>query len=323
MINPISMEAPDSTARIQVLQSTLGQLRLNNIATLDAITTHLTRLIDLTSADEAYVSSLAHSLAPCILRPRTENALTIEERHAYRLVRDLFDHKESIFGELKRQSSVTAAAAGAAARQRAVSSTDESSRRAAMEARQKAITERQRDKSPAPAARHRRDKSSDGGRFPVVVSPRVEQNRASMSGPAKRMSLDVPGSPMTPRTRDLTKQDEGEGPTNGDSVSDSANAAPSFAATAGPGPHIPPPMDDDSPIAGTPQSAGPVAATQEQDGINKSPSIKRSAAGSGARRLNRGGVGSVKERSGLRQASETLAESGHSGVELTDKPYDD
>ncbi len=43
--------SPDSSVssdtRISVLQSTLGQLRLANIATLDALTTHFTRLIEL------------------------------------------------------------------------------------------------------------------------------------------------------------------------------------------------------------------------------------------------------------------------------------
>lgn len=204
--NPIATESIDSAPRIKVLQSTLGQLRLNNIATLDAITNHFTRLIDLTSADDEYVAALAQTLAPCILRPRMVNALTMEERHPYRLIRDLFDHKESIFGELKRQasSSGSAPSASASQRSRAVSSTDESSRRAAMEARARAInSERQRAKSPAPTNRHRRDKSTDGGaaagnakplRFPVVASPRPESGRIPSVQVAKRGSLEVPGS---------------------------------------------------------------------------------------------------------------------------------
>ncbi|PHH70056.1 hypothetical protein CDD82_7360 [Ophiocordyceps australis] len=83
--------APDSTdaSRISVLQQTLSQLRLTNIATLDACMNHFTRLIELTSADEAYVTALAASLAPCILRPRQQTSLTMEEKHAARLVRDL------------------------------------------------------------------------------------------------------------------------------------------------------------------------------------------------------------------------------------------
>lgn len=199
--NPISDESADETPRIKVLQSTLGQLRLNNIATLDALTTHFTRLIDLTSADADFVAALAQTLAPCVLRPRLVNSLTMEERHPYRLVRDLFDHKEAIFGELKRQASAASGQSAQAARQRAVSSVDEGgSRRAAMEARAKAInSERQRAKSPAPTNRHRRDKSTDGshtpGRFPVVASPRPDGSTGRvMSMSAKRGSLEVPGS---------------------------------------------------------------------------------------------------------------------------------
>lgn len=176
--------------RIKVLQSTLGQLRLNNIATLDAVMTHFTRLIDLTSADEAYVSSLAQTLAPCILRPRVESSLTMNERHSYRLIRDLFDHKEAIFGELKRQSSAMALGAGSGqARPRAIS-TDESNRRAAMEARNRAIADRSRANSPASSNRHRRDRSTGGSestRFPINFGSPVSRSHT-------RQSLEVPGS---------------------------------------------------------------------------------------------------------------------------------
>lgn len=179
--------------RIKVLQSTLGQLRLNNIATLDALITHFTRLIDLTSADEAYISSLAQALAPCILRPRFESSLTMNERHSYRLIRDLFNHKDAIFGELKRQSSVNVLGVGAGqARPRAIS-TDESHRRAAVEARNRAIANRSRATSPAPAARHRRDRSTDGSattRFPINVGNSTTERRGGLS----RQSLEVPSN---------------------------------------------------------------------------------------------------------------------------------
>ena len=175
-----SAEASDAS-RVPVLQSTLAQLRLTNIATLDACMNHFTRLIDLTSADEAYVAALATNLAPCVLRPKTETSLTLEERHAYRLLRDLFAHKDAIFSELKRMSTLShsnsvgkgsspsgaAAAAAAAAgpggasstpvRPRAIS-TDESNRKAHMEERARAIIEkasgsRSRATSPAPSPR--------------------------------------------------------------------------------------------------------------------------------------------------------------------------
>lgn len=197
-------------SRVKVLQSTLGQLRLNNIATLDAIITHFTRLIDLTSADETYIVTLAQNLAPCILRPRLENNLTMDERHSYRLVRDLFAHKEEIFGELKRQSS-------SSGRPRAIS-TDESNRRANMEARQRAIVDRSRAVSPGPSARHRRDRSTDGSgstRFPInVSSPSSTTERRTM-----RQSLDVPDSVNAPHNTSTTVTTNGSNSDGTGSVS--------------------------------------------------------------------------------------------------------
>ncbi|KAI0167080.1 hypothetical protein GGR52DRAFT_556815 [Hypoxylon sp. FL1284] len=196
-------------ARIAVLQQTLSQLRLTNIATLDACMNHFTRLIDLTSADEQYVHELATSLAPCILRPRTETSLTLEEKHAYRLVRDLFSHKDAIFSELKRMSSLTHSGSIGSSnnnRPRAIS-TDESNRRAHMEERQRALLEkagpRGRATSPAPGPRHRRDRSTGGPetRFPIA-SPTAsnERHRSSLGSlnTLKRSSLEVPDGADAP-----------------------------------------------------------------------------------------------------------------------------
>jgi hypothetical protein len=198
-------------ARISVLQQTLSQLRLTNIATLDACMNHFTRLIDLTSADETYVAALATSIAPSILRPRTETSLTLEEKHAYRLIRDLFQHKAAIFSELKRMSSLSHSSSVTTNRPRAIS-TDESNRRAHMEERQRALLEskaggggggaRSRATSPAPSPRgvgHRRDRSVGGPetRFPIQTSPTAtaDRHRFSMGGlgaATKRQSLEVP-----------------------------------------------------------------------------------------------------------------------------------
>ncbi|KAK7402938.1 Rho-GTPase-activating protein 8 [Neonectria punicea] len=202
-----STSAADSSeaSRIAVLQQTLSQLRLTNIATLDACMNHFTRLIDLTSADEAYVSSLAAFLAPCVLRPRAETSLTLEERHSYRLVRDLFAHKDAIFSALKRMSSLNHSSSVSSNRPRAIS-TDESNRKALMEERNRALLEkanatRGRDKSPAPSPRgHRRDRSTGGPetRFPIQTSPtsaadRQRSSLGSLGSLTKRHSLEVPG----------------------------------------------------------------------------------------------------------------------------------
>jgi hypothetical protein len=191
-----STTATDVTeeTRVSVLQSTLGQLRLANIATLDAICTHFTRLIELTSADEAYVTALATTLAPCILRPRQESTLSMNERYSYRLVRDLFAHKDAIFGELKRASTLTHSSSGAQ-RPRAIS-TDESNRRANMEERQRAIAAQRspRAVSPGPnraSGSHRRDRSQT--RFPVNTSSPTETRRNTLN----RSSLEVPATPDT------------------------------------------------------------------------------------------------------------------------------
>lgn len=195
---------------------------------------HLTRLIELTSADEEYVNSLATALAPCVIRPRVETSLTMEERHAYRLLRDLFTHKTAIFSELKRMSTQSlhnpTVAAKEVPRPRAIS-TNESNRRQFQEERQRLLLEkagggRSRATSPAPGPRtsggagggsHRRDRSV--GRFPVaahgtVTSPTESSSpRGRMSmGPIlgiKRSSLEVPGEPsVSTPTTDTTNGSE-------------------------------------------------------------------------------------------------------------------
>jgi hypothetical protein len=215
-----STTATDSSesARVSVIQNTLGTLRLANIATLDAITTHFTRLIELTSADETYISALATHLAPCILRPKQETSLTMNERFSYRLLRDLFAHKEAIFGELKRASSLkireqAAAGAGpgasAAPRGRGFSSADDRPRRELEQERHQAIaaaSSRSRATSPAPGGRsikrerspHRMSGSADT-RFPVAVSGAVASNTSPTErrSTLSRHSLEVPGHEAT------------------------------------------------------------------------------------------------------------------------------
>ncbi|KAI4715389.1 hypothetical protein E4T48_08434 [Aureobasidium sp. EXF-10727] len=224
------------TARISVIQSTLGQLRLANIATLDAITTHFTRLIELTSADEGYISALSTTLAPCILRPKQGNTLSLNEKFNYRLVRDLFAHKDTIFGELKRQSSLTHTNSGAS-RPRAIS-TDESRRREHMEERQRAIIAaaetRGRASSPFKStfggplgSMHKRDRSSGAEtRFPVT--PSAASTPTDVRN-ANRGSLEVPGSPIRAPVL-LQSPPKGNGRT--DSLPSSSDSAVSGDAAA-------------------------------------------------------------------------------------------
>ena len=292
-------------ARIPVLQQTLSQLRLTNIATLDACMNHFTRLIELTSADEEYVAKLATTLAPCILRPRTETSLTMEEKHAYRLIRDLFAHKDAIFSELKRMSTLGASASisGNNNRPRAIS-TDESNRRAHMEERNRLILEkanggRSRATSPAPGPRaHRRDRSVGGPETRFPISPSGITSPTSSQQHGKRPSL----GPVLPKRSSLEVPDE-----TGASLSHPADGNLNGAAPA---------------EAGTPKSetADPLA-DKRSSLVEKRNSLGRSGARiSAGRRIPV--VASTTAASQQPSEKENSAGHGHAPVTLTDAPMD-
>jgi len=319
-----SADTPDAT-RISVLQSTLSQLRLSNIATLDALMTHFTRLIELTSADEAYVVSLATALAPCILRPRTETSMTMEEKYAYRLVRDLFTHKEAIFSELKRASSLNNTSSVDSRRPRAIS-TDESNRKAHQEARTRAIMQatgsRSRATSPAPSPRgHRRDRSSGGPetRFPIQTSPIVNSDHARNPTAARnslvRQSLEVPDTPTLMGTT--------HEPTNGTSVtsapvingsSEPKAPKPGMSATYVPG------MDDSLYGDTVPDEVSSPVQKRDSTSSVASSRVSAAAARFGGRRpisgINRNSIVESSKR-------DSVSSENQVGVQLTDKPMDD
>jgi hypothetical protein len=300
-------ESTDS-ARISVLQNTLSQLRLSNIATLDALMTHFTRLIELTSADETYIAALANSLAPCILRPKTDTSMTMEEKYSYRLIRDLFSHKVAIFSELKRASSLTHTIS-VDTRPRAVSS-DESNRKANMEARARAIAaatgnSRSRATSPAPSPRgHRRDRSSGGPetRFPIAspttTTDHSRNPRGAAQNAAARMSLEVPSESGTPTASE---------PANGTTatplqpITNGTAEAPQTSATYIPG------MDD---------------GMMGEIGVEKRNSLGRAAPAGrpGGRRPV--GLARMSTDQTKRDSVGSL-DGGRVGVSLTDKPMDD
>jgi hypothetical protein len=294
-------ESTDS-ARISVIQNTLSQLRLSNIATLDALMTHFTRLIELTSADETYIAALANALGPCILRPKTETSMTMEEKYSYRLIRDLFAHKVAIFSELKRASSLTHSIS-VDTRPRVVSS-DESNRKANMEARARAIAAatgngRSRATSPAPSPRgHRRDRSSGGPetRFPIA-SPTAttdHSRRGAAQTAAARMSLEVPSEKGTP-TAETPKEASAplQPTTNG------ASETPHTSATYIPG------MDD---------GLGEI-------GVEKRNSLGRAAPARPAG--GRKPVGLARVSVDQTKRDSVGSDGGRVGVSLTDKPMDD
>ena len=125
-----SSNLEDVRNRISAIQNTLSQLRVTNIATLDALTQHFGRLIDITKADEDWVSELAHALSYCIARPRTESSVTQHDRHVPRLIVDLIIQRDKIFKDLKRQS----------VRKAKPESLDESQRTQRFEARSRALS---------------------------------------------------------------------------------------------------------------------------------------------------------------------------------------
>ncbi|KAK5133668.1 hypothetical protein LTR08_007522 [Meristemomyces frigidus] len=254
-------QSTSESARIQVIQSTLGQLRLANIATLDALITHFTRVIELTDADDAYVAQLATVMAPCILRPKQESGLSMTERYNVRLMRDLFAHKQAIFGELKRQASLTHSISGTTRQTRAVS-TDESRRREHMEERQRAIAaaqqaqssaggSRMRQPSPGPGTRtsgadgttHRRDRSRGPvTRFPISTSSVDSSSDRRVISPTStssshRDSLGVPQSPPQTRTQSAITA---ASPPKAPSSSSSQEAHRTNGSL-----HQPPPAEDD------------------------------------------------------------------------------
>jgi hypothetical protein len=56
----------DIRNRTSAIQNTLSQLRVTNIATLDALTQHFGRLIDTTKADDEWITELAQNISYCI-----------------------------------------------------------------------------------------------------------------------------------------------------------------------------------------------------------------------------------------------------------------
>ncbi|KAI4244492.1 MAG: hypothetical protein L6R40_002959 [Gallowayella cf. fulva] len=319
---------PDSStsaeARISVLQNTLGQLRLANIATLDAITTHFTRLIELTSAEEPFVSSLAQNLAPCILRPRTDNSLTMHERHNYRLIRDLFAHKEAIFGELKRASShahnsaaaVATAAGSSTPRMRAIS-TDESNRRVNMEARNRAIASKSRATSPAPPTNgrtHRRDRSAGPAetRFPIHTStspPATSAAAETQRRGVARGSLEVPdgvaSSPVVERQNNHAVE-------HNNYIPESA-AAPAAGVESQDSSQTP--MMQNGTPGGEQSRGGEGNVPEKRDSRSRFPARRTGTAGSLTNRSSAG--------SGVLGAGTSLEGERPVGVQLSDKPMDD
>lgn len=251
----------------------------------------------------------------------------MHERHSYRLIRDLFEHKEEIFGELKRASTLSHTPSGGAAsnasRIRAIS-TDESNRRANMEARNRAIASKSRNSSPAPHANgrnHRRDRSSDppATRFPIQTnSPTVGD--APRRG--VRASLDVPSDDgSSPVVERQPKQNNVS-----NLISNINNTSKSIPKDP---PHILDPNHENTRSSYAPTSEdmnGGTTFAENRESLGRSsrfPPRKQGTAGS----LNRTGGGN-RNSSETGNVNSLESESGGAsterhGVQLSDKPMDD
>lgn len=250
----------------------------------------------------------------------------MHERHSYRLIRDLFAHKEEIFGELKRASALSHTPSGGAAsnasRMRAIS-TDESNRRANMEARNRAIASKSRNSSPAPHANgrsHRRDRSSDppATRFPIQTSsPTVGD--APRRG--VRASLEVPSDDgSSPVVERQSKQNNLSNMIN--NINNTSKPIPEDK------PHAPDPSHEStgSSYAPSEDANGGTTFAENCESLGRSsrfPPRKQGTAGS----LNRsGGKTRTSLETGNRNGVESESVAGDTerhGVQLSDKPMDD
>jgi hypothetical protein len=231
----------------------------------------------------------------------------MNEKFNYRLLRDLFGHKEAIFGELKRASSqanrAVADSSGVKekARGRGMSSNDERGRQFAEQERRQAIAAngRSRGMSPAPGDRRsiKRERSPNRmsgdatTRFPVSPSAGafVHSPTGSTTSPTERRStlvrhsLEVPGS------------------AEGSPVIDNVAVAKTNGSLA------------------------------KDEGLTKRDSLGRAGAGFGGRRAAPGIAarqslygGAAAHRDSVSSITGAGADlDAHRGVELSDRPMDD
>ncbi|ABN68232.2 predicted protein [Scheffersomyces stipitis CBS 6054] len=102
--------------RINGLQNVLVDLPKSNLATLDAILTHLNRLIQIIGAKDGELANslqvkLSKEFGSLILRPKVDS-MNVDisrnlhnDKHQINFINDLFENKETIFKELRRRNS--------------------------------------------------------------------------------------------------------------------------------------------------------------------------------------------------------------------------
>lgn len=111
-------EATDKS-RVTGLQNTLSELPVSNLATLDAILTHFNRLVNIIGSKNKDLGTqlrgrLCKEFGSLLLRPKEDADGLSDAKSTYsaateslqqHFIEDLFEHKDSIFGELRRRNS--------------------------------------------------------------------------------------------------------------------------------------------------------------------------------------------------------------------------
>lgn len=94
----------DEPARVQALQNVLMQLPLSHVATLDAITAQLKRVVTISNASAEDIDAICAHWGRVVCRPKTASALTLDDQVPARALHDILCHRDAIFSELKRSA---------------------------------------------------------------------------------------------------------------------------------------------------------------------------------------------------------------------------
>jgi len=89
----------DLKNRITSIERLLYTLSPPYYETLACIMKHLHNLVEGLTFEDEFISSLSYSISHLILRPWTESIITINDKHASRLVKDLIYYYTDIFPE--------------------------------------------------------------------------------------------------------------------------------------------------------------------------------------------------------------------------------
>lgn len=114
-----SSDEDTDTPRVNGLQNTLSELPVSNLATLDAILTHFNRLVNIIGSKNKDLGlqlrgRLCKEFGSLLLRPKDEEDGLSDTRISHsaatetlqqHFIEDLFQHKDTIFGELRRRNS--------------------------------------------------------------------------------------------------------------------------------------------------------------------------------------------------------------------------